>query len=221
MTVFELRKVTFGYSKQVLIIKDVDLKIARGDFILLKGSSGSGKTTFLRLLNGLIVPLKGEILFEGKPLDTHDLTLLRRRVVYLQQTPVMLNATVKENLQLPFRFKSAGKVKTPDDEELRKYFKVFLLEGVSPEDNAQNLSVGQKQRLALIRALLLKPELLLLDEPTASLDQESRLIVEKQTQVLNSKERVGIIMVSHTEQIIQHIEPRVLYLERGVLKECL
>ena len=101
MTVFELRKVTFGYSKQVLIIKDVDLKIARGDFILLKGSSGSGKTTFLRLLNGLIVPLKGEILFEGKPLGAHDLTLMRRRVVYLQQTPVMLNATVRENLQLP------------------------------------------------------------------------------------------------------------------------
>jgi len=153
-------------------------------------------------------------------LVAHDLTLLRRRVVYLQQIPVMLNATVKENLRLPFSFKSADRSKIPDDEEIRKYFKVFLLEGVSPEDNAQNLSVGQKQRLALIRALLLKPEMLLLDEPTSSLDQESRLIVEKQVQVLNSKERIGIVMVSHTEQNVQHIKPRVLCLERGVLKEC-
>lgn len=216
---FELSKVTFGYSERETVIEDADLRIAKEDFVLLKGPSGSGKTTFLRLLNGLVAPRKGEIFFEGKPLTAYDITLLRRRVVYLQQTPVMLDATVRQNLHLPFSFKSAGKTKVPGDDELRNYLKAFLLEEVSLEDNAQNLSVGQKQRLALIRALLLKPELLLLDEPAAALDRASRQIVEERVQALNLEEGVGILMVSHADWVPLRVKLRVLQLEKGCLKE--
>jgi len=218
--VFELRKVTFGYTEKEAIIKNADVKIAKGDFVLLRGPSGSGKTTFLRLLNGLAAPREGEIFFAGKPLGAYDLTFLRRRVVYLQQTPVMLDASVRENLRLPFSFRSAGKTKAPADTELTDYLSTFLLGEVSLEDNAQNLSGGQKQRLALIRALLLKPEVLLLDEPTASLDQESRRVVEECTEILNREEGVGIVMVSHTGYVPRRVQPRVLLLEKGALTEA-
>lgn len=87
------------------------------------------------------------------------------------------------------------------------------------EDRAQSLSVGQKQRLALIRALLLKPELLLLDEPTASLDRSSREIVEEKAETLNLEEGVGVVMVSHTDYIPKRVKPRVLVLKDGRVKE--
>lgn len=216
---FELRGITFGYPGKNTLFHHLNLHIGTGDFILLRGPSGSGKSTFLRLLNRLIVPQEGEIFYKDKPLSQYDVTVLRRRVIYLQQLPIMLDATVRENLLLPFTFKSSGRMNPPNGEVLKDFLQAFRLSEVTLEDNAQNLSVGQKQRLVLIRALLLDPEVLLLDEPTASLDRHSREVVEEKVEALNVHEGVGIIMVSHTDYVPQKVKPRILVLKDGRVEE--
>lgn len=216
---FELKNVGFGYKSHNLLFENVNLSIRRNEFIILKGPSGSGKSTFLHLLNALELPVRGKIIFKGKAISEYESTRLRRRVVYMHQIPVMLDESVRENLLLAFGFTSAAGCKKPQDEILDGYLHKFLLDGVSLDDNALNLSVGQKQRLALIRAVLLKPEVLLLDEPTASLDPESRQIVEERLETLNVNEGVTIVMVNHTDYFPKGLEPRILVLEKGCLTE--
>lgn len=216
---FELRQVGFSYQDSSRVLEDITLGIAAGEFILLQGPSGSGKSTLLRLLNRLLVPQTGEIFFHGQPLPSCEPTSLRRRVAYLQQTPVMIEAPVRENLLLPFRFRAAGTTPVPDDARLQDYLVTFLLDGVSLDDAADRLSVGQRQRLALIRSLVLEPEVLLLDEPTASLDPFSRQVVEEQAEALNVEEGVTVIMISHVEYPRRRVQPRGLYLDHGRIEE--
>lgn len=216
---FELRQVTFAYPGGRTVLRDVNLRIAPGEFVLLRGPSGGGKSTLLRLLNGLEAPSSGEVLFRGGPLAGRDVPALRRRAVYLQQVPVMLDASVRDNLRLPFRFRSAGGAAPPADAVLEGHLRRFLLDGVSLEDGALRLSVGQKQRLALVRALLLRPEALLLDEPTASLDPESRAVVDERVEELNAEEGTTIVMATHTDHLPRRVRPRVLRLEDGALRE--
>lgn len=216
---FTLEDVSFGYRPDHPILHHVYLSLAEGEFVLLQGPSGSGKSTLLRLLNRLLVPQAGEIFFHRQPLASYDPVRLRRRVSYLQQTPVMIEASVRENLLLPFFFKSARHSPVPSDHLLQEYLRAFLLEGVSLEDNARQLSLGQQQRLALIRSLLLRPEVLLLDEPTASLDPVSRQVVEERAEALNLEEGVTVIMISHAAYAPRRIHPRVLRLQEQRLKE--
>ena len=211
---FELKNISFGYTQNIILFSDVTLTLGKGEFMLLKGPSGSGKSSLLRLLNSLEISLKGEILFNDKPLGTYETTYLRRTVAFLQQVPVLLEGSVKFNLELPFTLRAAQSNK-PSEEMLQRRLDAFMLEGVSLEDNAQNLSVGQKQRLALIRTLLMEPQVLLLDEPTASLDPKSKRIVEEQTERLNKDHGVTVMMVSHTDYIPKTIIPRILRLENG------
>jgi len=132
---------------------------------------------------------------------------------------VLLDASVRDNLCLPFRFRSARKATPPTDEVVGEYLRVFRLEDVSLEANARNLSVGQKQRLALIRVLLLKPEVLLLDEPTASLDPEVCRVVEDYLETLNQEQGVGIVMVNHSDYLPRRVNYRLFYLDHGRLRE--
>jgi len=176
----------------------VDLKIAPGDFVMIAGPSGSGKSTLLRLAARLEEPGTGVIRFEGTPLAEYAPPQLRRRIGFVQQTPVVAEGTVRDNLLLPFGFAVNRAVTTPDDATLRGWLERLALAGVRLEDDARALSVGQRQRLCIIRSLLLRPALLLMDEPTSALDRESREIVERMTEELNA-EGMTVLMVSHSD----------------------
>jgi len=216
---FELQAVSFTYgTKQVL--SQVNLQLDTTRFTLIKGPSGSGKSTLLRLLSRLIVPSSGEIFYRGQPLSEFEPTAYRRKVGYLQQIPVMLDASVKDNLLLPLRLKAAGGRIPPGDQELRRYLEDFLLTDLKLEDHAQKLSVGQKQRLAFIRGLLMEPEVLLLDEPTAALDEVSRHLVEQKAEELNRASGVGVVMISHNDYTPAAVVPRTIYLEAGQVREA-
>lgn len=216
---FNLQGVGFSYTPDRPLLRDVNLVLSTGDFVLLRGSSGSGKSTLLRLLNGLLVPQTGMVQFQGQPLTNYDAPWLRRRVVYLQQVPVMQDAPVRDNLLLPFQFKSSRTLPQPSDSELQDKLKGLLLDGVKLEHNSRELSVGQQHRLALLRAMLLQPEALLLDETTASLDQQSREVVESQVEKLNRELGVTIVMISHTGYLPRFEHWRCLALSQGVLEE--
>lgn len=164
-------------SDGMRLLENLDIELYAGKACSLTGPSGCGKSTLLRTLAGLIDPSGGEILFHGEPPGAHGWPEYRRKVVFLDQQPVLLDGTVKTNLQRPFRYKTAG-VPYPADAASE------LLEaaGIDPErldQPARSLSVGQQQRVCLVRTLLVEPKVLLLDEPTSALDRESVSIVEE------------------------------------------
>ena len=184
-----------------MVLEGLDLAVAESDFIIIRGVSGSGKSTILRLVCRLQAPVGGNIIFRGEPLDTIAPSQLRSSICYVPQVPVMVDGTVRENLLLPFTFKANSSRPKPSDNNLLAMLDRFFLAGVSPDQSAQKLSVGQKQRLALMRALLHDPDLLLLDEPTSALDRESASMVFDIIERLNLMNAKTVITVTHSDYV--------------------
>jgi len=178
-------------------LQDVQLTVPEGGFVRIIGPSGSGKSTLLRLASRLEEPASGVIRFSGMPLGDYEPPLLRRRIGYVQQTPVVIEGSVRRNLLLPYDFATNREQVLPTDDELRGWLNRLGFSAVALENKARSLSVGQRQRLCIIRSLLLKPDLLLMDEPTSALDSESRGIVEEMTETQN-REGMTIMMVTHS-----------------------
>ncbi len=219
--IIELNNLSLAYDSKAPLFRDLNLSFNSNDFVLIQGPSGSGKSSLLRLLNRLQEPSSGTILIDNRPIDQYEITTLRRRIGYVQQVPVMVEGDVRKNLQLPFQFKASQDVLSPQDEDLRTWLNDFLLEEVALEDDAQLLSVGQKQRLALIRTLLTQPEVILCDEPTSALDNQSRTVVESWLERLNLAHNTGIVMVTHLDFAPAEVRPRKFMLEPGGLVESM
>lgn len=192
-----LEHVGFAYPGRDALFEDASLTIADGSFVLVRGPSGTGKSTLLRLLCRLEEAQSGRILLDGAPIDALDPADLRRRVAYVQQMPTLLPGTVRDNLLLPFSFKANSALIPPTSETLAAMLGGFLLHGVTPESRADTLSVGQAQRVCLLRSLLLDPGVVLMDEPTASLDADSAAVVLAKAAELSRQGRT-VIMVSHS-----------------------
>jgi len=196
-TTIELKDVSFSYPESRPLFTALNIEFETGAFYLIKGPSGAGKSTLLRLLNRLEEPSAGEILFNRRLISSYHPPELRRQVLYIQQTPTVIDGSVRENLLQPFDFKNNNDLTRPDDGKLLSLFEDFRLTDVRLAQNAQNLSVGQLQRICFIRGLLLSPEIILLDEPTSALDEESRKIVESSAERFCCESGRTVIMVSH------------------------
>jgi len=164
-SLFKLENV--GFSVDGLnILQNISLNINSNDFIVLLGPSGSGKSTILRMLNCLNSPTTGNIFFDNKSLSEYDIAQLRQKVGMVFQTPTMINGTVKENLLLTQKWSSE---RMPSLEAIASIITQVGLSSEFLEKDARSLSGGEQQRIALARVLLNKPQVLLLDEPTANL----------------------------------------------------
>lgn len=174
MDIIELNKVSYQVEDKP-ILKDIDLHVAEGQRITLTGPSGSGKSTILKLVSSLISPTQGQINFQGKDVAQLDPISYRRQVSYCFQQPSLFGTTVADNLRFPFELR---------DEPFNQQQAVELLWQVDLDESYLNkkietLSGGEKQRVALIRNLLFPPKVLLLDEVTTGLDENSKAIVHK------------------------------------------
>ncbi|WP_147819156.1 ABC transporter ATP-binding protein [Salidesulfovibrio onnuriiensis] len=192
--------VSFAYPGAAPLLERTDLGIEAGEYLLVRGPSGVGKSTLLRLLCRLEEPTGGTLHFDGTPYADLAPAELRRKAAYVQQTPTLEEGTVRRNLLLPFSFKSNAALQTPDDNALRNFLAEYLLDGVSLEDEAKSLSVGQAQRVCLLRTRLLSPRVLLMDEPTSALDPKSAAVVLESARQLRD-EGVTIVMISHSEAV--------------------
>ena len=163
-----------------------------GSFYVIKGESGCGKTTLLKCVSTLLEVEEGTIEYS---LDL-PITELRRKIQYLPQLPVIFPGTVKENLLMPFSFKPYS-LEAPSEDELKKQMDALFSEKIDLEKDASKLSQGEKQRLALCRALMIKPDVLLCDEPTASLDSKSRKVVEEKIENFAKSGSKIVIFISH------------------------
>lgn len=196
------------------ILQDVSLTVNEADFAVISGPSGSGKSTLLKLCAFLISPSAGRILFHDRDLTAHEPTELRKQIGYCFQTPHLFGMTVLENLAFPYQIRR----QTPDRERIQTLFDRFNLSVGLLNANVQRLSGGERQRIALIRSLLFQPEVLLLDEVTASLDLENTEAVEGAVAQLN-REGMTILWVSHQPDRLGGLANRSIRITDGRLAE--
>ena len=214
----ELSK-TFSGQK---VLNNLSLEIQKGEVVALIGSSGAGKSTFLRSLNYLEAPDSGRIKIDDFEVDfeqiTQDqiLTLRRKLAMVFQQFNLFGRKTALENVK-----EGLVVVKGLSDQEATKIAREELAKvGLSDRENhyPRHLSGGQKQRVALARALAMKPEVLLLDEPTSALDPE--LVGEVEKSIASAaKSGQTMVLVSHDMSFVAQVADKVLFLDKGRIIE--
>jgi putative ABC transport system ATP-binding protein len=196
--------------KDVLDIKD--LHIEKNKITCIVGESGSGKTTLLKLFNKLISPDKGEIKYMDKNLRDFDSVKLRREVVMLPQSPAIYEGSVKDNLLIGLKFSEKDEV-TQEDSLMKILKEVSLNKNL--QDNAEKMSGGEQQRLALGRIILLDPNVYLLDEPSSALDEETEyLVIEKMVDHVRKNNKT-LIMVTHTKRIAEEFADNIVEVKKG------
>lgn len=208
-------KKNFGSKK---VLKGIDLEVNKGDIVGIIGPSGCGKSTLLRTINLLEIPTSGTINFEGKNLDfKENLTFVRRKIGMLfQQFNLFSNMTVLENIILaPVKLKILS-----HDEAVKEA--TSLLKKIDLYDKKDyypyELSGGQQQRIAIIRALIMHPDLMLFDEPTSALDPE---MIGEVTNLMKEIANQGMtmIVVSHEMNFIKKFATKVIFMEDGKIIE--
>ena len=203
---FKLKDVKF---KDILNVKDIELEEKMITAIL--GSSGGGKTTFLKLLNNMITADQGMIKYKGGEIESYDPVKLRREVVMLPQDPKIFKGTIKENFELTEEIAGNKASKKLNYNELLN--KVSLTQNI--DDFADNLSGGEKQRLALARVMLLEPKVLLLDEPSSSLDKITEEKIINMVVDYAKENNRTLIMVTHSPEIAEKFADKIINIENG------
>jgi putative ABC transport system ATP-binding protein len=174
------------------ILKGITAKVLEGEFITIIGPSGSGKSTFLSLINRMTDPDSGTLFFKGTPYLEIDVLILRRKIGMVFQLPTMLSGTVRDNLLVGPKLMR----KTLTETEIDRLLEQVALPKSLKNRDARTLSGGQKQRVSLARTLANSPEVLLLDEVTASLDPHSTEEIEELVLSLNQSGKT-ILWVTH------------------------
>ena len=218
-TLIEIRGVKFHNGDRTIL--DIDhFAIEQGKFILLRGKNGAGKSTLLKVIAGLLVPDVGQVIIKGVEVPLRQAGRdLRRQTVYLHQSPYLFDRSVFENVAYGLRVggTSRSEAQTSVTDALQWAGLSHLV-----DRNARELSGGEKQRVALTRARILKPQALLLDEPTANMDRSAR----DQTYQLIDKlrlEGIAVYIASHElenlsncDQVIEIDKGRISSIDAGV-----
>jgi len=197
---------------ELLIVNDISLAIERGELFGAVGPSGSGKSSFLRLLNRLDEPTGGTVFLDGQDYRQIEPRELRRRLGMVTQRPFLFPGDVASNL----RFGPAQRGETLVDAEIDSLLERVGLPGFAPR-NIANLSGGEQQRVSLARALANKPEVLLLDEPTSALDEKAKAGIEELIRHLVSEGRLTFVLVTHDLDQARRLCHRVGVMESGKL----
>jgi len=189
---FELNDVKF---KDILSIDH--LNIDDSGLTMIMGPSGSGKSTLLKMLDDLISPDSGDILYKGDNIKTFKAHALRRKVIMQSQFPAIFEGDVRDNLNIARKFSDIDAL---DDEKLKKLLDIVLLDK-DLNDKPKDFSGGEKTRLSIARVLAMDAEVYLFDEPTSSLDEETEYkLISSVIKYLKERDK-KIIMVSHSEKL--------------------
>jgi osmoprotectant transport system ATP-binding protein len=197
------------------LLREISLRLEAGTTTALLGRSGSGKTTLLRMVNGLVVPSRGNVLVEGKPVSHSEIVSLRRSIGYvIQETGLFPHMTVERNAGLALELAGA-----PKAEIARRAAEVLTLAGLDFEEFRARypwqLSGGQRQRVGLARALATDPAVLLMDEPFGALDPMTRAEMQMMVRELLGRMNKTVLLVTHDLDEALYLAGRVVFLERG------
>ncbi len=187
----QVREVSFARQGKTLLAP-VSFELQRGEFLWLTGPSGAGKTTLLKIIASLLEPTGGEVLFHGQPIVALKPEPYRQRVSCVFQTPQLFGRTVCDNLSLPYQIRQQA----VDLQHLGRELRRVNLSEEMLDKPVEQLSGGEKQRVALLRHLQFPPEILLLDEISSALDEANKLTVQT---IINQQVSSGVaaIWISH------------------------
>jgi peptide/nickel transport system ATP-binding protein len=224
--ILDVRGVSASYSRKEsdLVLEDIDLKIRRGRTVALVGESGSGKSTLARVITGLLPPLRGEVIYEGKALPpalksrTREMLRLAQMIYQMPDTALNPRHKIRMVLGRPLTFYFGMRGKERDD---RVY---ELLEQIElPKKYADRfpneLSGGEKQRVCIARALAAKPDLIICDEPTSALDQLVAEGILKLLQELQKELKVSYLFITHDLATVKAISDEMVVMLKGRIVE--
>ena len=199
-----------------VVLSEIELEIPNEQTTVIVGQSGSGKTTLLRMVNGLIKPDSGRLEVFGDLVPEENIENFRRKIGYaVQGAGLFPHVSVKENIVLIARLEGWS------SQDLDERFEMLMRQMELPLDLSDRipneLSGGQQQRVGLCRALMLKPKLLLLDEPFSAVDPLTRLELYEVVEKLISNEAVSIVMVSHDLGEAKRLGDRMVVLQNGII----
>ena len=213
-TAVELRNVTLAYGNFVAV-NDVSLSIAKGEFVTLLGPSGCGKTTILRSIAGLVQPSSGEIEVAGRRID--NIPIHKRNIgLVFQNYALFPHKSVFDNIAFGLKYRNVEK--SVIAQKVTRALDMVRLPGVEKKLPSE-LSGGQQQRIALARAIVIEPDVLLLDEPLSALDANLR--EEMRTELKTIQREVGIttIFVTHDQEEALAMSDRVVVMNKGIIEQ--
>jgi ATP-binding cassette subfamily B protein len=214
----EFRDVWFAYEDENWILKDLSFDIQPGQTLAIVGHTGAGKTSITNLVNRLYEKQKGEILLDGRPVEDYQLTSLRKQIAVVLQDVFLLSDSIANNIKL-FNENITREQMIAAARLVGADRFIETLPGgydYQVQERGATLSTGQRQLISFIRAVIQNPRILILDEATSSIDQETEELIQHATEVL-LKDRTSIV-IAHRLATIQHAD-KILVMEKGRIKE--
>lgn len=214
MSVISLKNITAAYGNKDVLMH-FNLEIARGEFVMLIGTSGCGKTTALKLMNGLLKPKEGSVVVNGNDLSRTDLTALRRNLGYVvQETGLFPHLTIEKNISY-----MADLSRKKDSKAIQNRVTELLQLVDLPEEILRRypdeLSGGQKQRVGIARALMNSPEILLMDEPFGAVDEITRRRLQEEIGKIHRQQGETIVFVTHDIDEALRLGTRIIVMDAG------
>lgn len=197
--------------EEITVLKNINVEIKSHEVFAVVGPSGSGKSTLLRLLNRLEDLSDGYVFLDGQNIKDMDVIALRRKVGLVFQVPILFDDTVERNILFSFKMKKEAITEGMAE----KYIKLVGMDKSFLSRNSNELSVGQKQRISIARALTSEPEVLLMDEPTSALDPTATHNIENLILDLKSKMGLTVVFVTHDIEQAKRVGERGMVLVNG------
>lgn len=201
------------------VVHNFNLSVERGEFVTIIGSSGSGKTTVLKMVNGLIQPTAGDIFVEGENIRDKNLIKLRRNIGYAIQGSVLFpHMTVEQNISyVPGLLNKKNRKKTKA--AVGKWMDIVGLEEEMMERYPQELSGGQQQRVGIARALAASPDILLMDEPFGAVDEITRGQLQNEMKRIYEQTQITVLFVTHDIKEALKLGTKVLVMDQGTIQQ--
>ena len=217
-TAIEFKNIKKVYGNKV-VLERFNFSVAKGEFVTIIGSSGCGKTTVLKMINGLIEPTSGDIFVDGSNILDKNLTELRRNIGYAIQGSVLFpHMTVEQNISyVPNLINKKNKEKTKL--AVSKWMKLVGLDEELKERYPAELSGGQQQRVGIARALAASPEILLMDEPFGAVDEITRGQLQIELKQIHKKTRITVLFVTHDISEALKLGTKVLVMGKGQVQQ--
>lgn len=206
--------VTLSYGAFVAV-KNIDLKIDKGSFTTLLGPSGCGKTTILRSIAGLVSPVSGEIIIAGRRIN--DVPIYKRNIgLVFQNYALFPHMTIADNIAFGLKYRNVPKAEIA--QKVKRALDIVRLPGVEKKLPSQ-LSGGQQQRIALARAIVIEPDVLLLDEPLSALDANLREEMRVELKIIQREVGITTVLVTHDQEEALSLSDRIIVMNQGRIEQ--
>lgn len=217
-TAIEFKNIQKAYEDKV-VIEGLNLSIEKGEFVTIIGSSGCGKTTVLKMVNGLILPTSGDIFVDGENIRNKNQTKLRRNIGYAIQGSVLFpHMTVEQNISyVPNLLNKRDKEKTK--KAVSKWMKIVGLSEDLKHRYPSELSGGQQQRVGIARALAASPDILLMDEPFGAVDEITRGQLQTELKQIHDQTGITILFITHDISEALKLGTKVLVMNNGKIEQ--